>query len=124
MKDAEQHREQVFDKLVGERFPLDEETKRLINLANQDLYYGPITVSVFCTCRGFEEATKTISNALNEVCDVYVDMNCESLSDTLDEGYENEETGEWVVYVQENMWALSRKDVLSYLVGDELVQYL
>ena len=114
----------AIERAVTERFPIDEDTQRLIRLANWDLHWGPIyTPDDGGPWPGFSGACEAIRDAL-DVHTVYVDTNSEHASDTLDEGYECEETGEWVEPYLDETYEVEASDVLAILVGKELASYV
>ena len=125
MRSFQDRIKEVTAKLVHERFPMDEETQRLVGLATWDLYNGPIVGhdDDGKPWPGFETATQRIADAL-DVHTVYMDMDSETLSDTLDEGHEDEETGEWVEPETEDVYEVDQSNVVSILVGKELAEYV
>ena len=125
-RNFQDHTREVTAKLVRERFPIDPKVQGLINLAAWDLWNGPISGDDEDAedYPGFSSACDAIREALEDVQTVYVDMQFESLSDALDEGYEDDETGEWIEPYLEDTYEVDRDAVLSILVGKELAEYV
>ncbi len=125
-------------KAVNKHFELTERTKRLISLASWDIYSGPLQGcdqcgadnNFDCTCvvkwPGFEKATDELSQWVSENVPhvLYFDADCDYISETLPEGEEDPETGEYVEPFLEETYEVSRKEILRAIFGRELAQYV
>lgn len=108
-------------------------TRRLAQLAWWDLYYGPLTSCDVCgvdhldECRcehrwpGFESATKEISKELDDLGDLWVDIDCDHVTDREPQGEEID--GEWCEPFWEEIYHYTRRDALRAVFG-ELADYL
>lgn len=97
--------------------PLPADIKSLIAQANSDLYYGPNQDEDYI---GFVPACNAIGKALDDIGDLYVDLQSEEVFDKEPQGFEDE--GEW--FEPGDYCHLERRDVLKRIVGRELASHL
>lgn len=95
------------------------EVQRLINNANRDLYFGPSVSDD--NYPGFSLAVATISDALSDIQDTYIDEDgntytCEP------QAWEDEDTGELIEPLP--YYLIDARDLVSKVVGKELAAYL
>ena len=118
--------EKTIREAVEEKYPLPEEIQMLITQATYDLYYGPWGVEEIdgYIYPGFASACDQISDAVDEVSDLYIDIQSGEAFEHEPEPWTDEETGEVVEPYYEDWYHLDRKEVLKYLVGKELATYI
>ncbi len=123
---------QRIDKIIEDKIKLPVDIQKQISLLTSDLYSGPLYFDRDgneCSCFDFEsgarqydfcQAAKNVMNYLRkEVSDtVYIDMNVEELLEREPEGWEDEETGEWIEPFWEEIYLVD--DVYKSLLGGEL----
>ncbi len=111
---------------------LDLETQRLARLLWWDLVYGPIGEYNGAGVRvandgepwiGFVEASRIVADAVRDVGDLWVDVDWDCVMTREPEGFNDEETGEYVEPFWESIYQYSRKDVLRAAFG-EVADYL
>jgi len=111
---------------------LPEDVKRLIELANSDLYSGPVYLdqdgeecSMWddgATPFSFRKACDRIREALSDVSDVYLEDWSGCVLTSEPEGYEDEETGAWI---EPDPYTLIEASALvRAIVGRELASYV
>lgn len=95
---------------------VDDETKRLIRLANWDLYYGPVTEPDDGEpWPGFSVACRRIRDAL-DIGTLYLNEDFDEVTDV---------EPEWINgWVADRVWQIERETVLSIVVGRELASYI
>lgn len=111
-----------------ESLQLTPRIRRLISAANFDLYYGPTpegedidnTGEIY---PGFCKALDEIKDSLEEVDELWIDIDCGSYSTKEPEGYTDEE-GNYEEPFWDSIYHLERKEVLQHIVGKELQSYL
>jgi hypothetical protein len=119
MRDANREREKAIQAFVQ----LDDEIKQAIADCNFDLYYGP-SCGTSEAYTGFVSSCKTISEALSDVGDLWLDEQSGEVCDTepsFCEGCDDETCtgsfpGDWYHY--------DRSEVARILVGRELAPYV
>ena len=82
---------------------MPERIRRLANIATMDLYFGPYSAENLDDDEE-RELYKSFHYALDEIKawsndlpgTLYVDLDCESASDSEPEGYTDDDTGEWI----------------------------
>ncbi len=104
-----------------ESLNLPNNIKTLISQAKYDLYYGPIVDDP--EYPGFSTATSLISQALEDVNDLWIDTFAGSYSTSEPEPIEDDE-GETIEPTYEDYLHLSRERVQQHIVGTELGKYL
>lgn len=123
---------QTIERIVEEHTELPTSIRKKISLLNSDLYFGPLYFDEDgeqCACFDFEAKPKpfNFSAAAREVMDylreevpseVYIDMDSEELLESEPEGFEDEDTGEWIEPYWEEIYQV--EDVYSTLLGREL----
>lgn len=123
---------QRIDKIIEDKIELPVDIQKQISLLTSDLYSGPLYFDRDgneCPCFDFEngarqydfcQAAKNVMNYLREeVSDTaYIDMNTEELLEKEPEGWEDEETGEWIEPFWEEIYLVD--DVYKSLLGGEL----
>jgi len=123
---------QKIDRIVENKVNLPVEIQRKIGLLNSDLYFGPLyfgSDGEECVCFDFEAeptpfdfvvvAREVMEHLRDEVpSEVYVDMNVEEVLSSEPEGWEDEDTGEWIEPFWEEIYHVD--DVYKSLLGREL----
>ena len=115
------------DKLVEDYIKVPENIQFYINAANFDLYNGPrgIRSDDKYEWRGFINACNIIREWFDKNDDnLWVDMDCESVSDKEPEGYTDKETGEYYEPNLANIYLYERADIKEVLFGKELKGYI
>ena len=121
--------ENKLKELIRAYFKMPEHVERLRNLANLDLYFGPLNDSQLDDewerqhYKGFSEALGTIQEWIDaNVTDLWVDVDCDCVMTSEPEGYEDE--GEWVEPYLETTYHVDMRTVKKYLLGKELGGYV
>ena len=107
---------------VEKHFPLSKKVIKMISMANFDLYYGPSGISK--DYPGFTKAIDYIADALDNVSDIYVNIDTGEVLESEPEAWFDEEMNEWVEPYWEGWYEVDRKQVLEMLVGKELASYI
>ena len=111
------------DKIVEEwaREQLDRDTLKLITQATYDLYSGPHSERGY---PGFKKAVRLIADDLRALASrVWVDTPAGFVQETEPEGWEDEETGEWIEPYWEDYVEYDRSDIERVVLG-ELASYV
>ncbi len=135
-------REEHFRKAVRSTFQFDDATRKLIGMANWDLYYGPSGGGLDDECDvddcdvvdcedpthrypGFEKACKLVSKALDDldVNEVWFDTQSDCVETSEPEWCDGCNDEECVGQRSEDYVHYSRADVLRALIG-ELAEYV
>ena len=120
--------EEKLDKALWTHFDPPAEINRLVNMARYDLYYGPMQEGEDVdgyTYPGFSKAIDQINTWLSKVMeDVWYDRQSGEVLTKKPEGYEDEETGEYVEPMWEDYYHLKARDVVRTMFGRELGSYL
>lgn len=123
---------QRIDQIIEENTDIDVDIRHKISLLNSDLYSGPLYFDKDgdeCSCFDFDLKPKQFdfTGAAREVMDylrdvvpseVYIDMETEEILTREPEGWEDEETGEWIEPFWESIYHV--EDVYKTLLGREL----
>lgn len=121
---------QRIDQIIEEKTELPIEIRRQINLLNSDLYDGPLYfdkdgepcchMDPGAEQWNFSAVAHEVMNYLRDEVpsEVYVDMDTEEIFDREPEGWEDEETGEWMEPHLDETYRVD--DVYRTLLGREL----
>ena len=107
---------------------LTAEEKTLIHYAWFDLYFGPFPAGLWCEDPdyqwvGYEAACEQIEAILERLPGtLYVDTECDYVGEEEPEGYEDEETREWIE--PEPYYTLEHADIKRAVLGKELAANL
>ena len=105
---------------------------QMIGMANGDLYGGPYANGERFTDEdggnevvypGFTEACQIVREGLDDLGEVYIDVQCGGWQDREPEGEEDEE-GNWLEPDWEDWIYLERRDAVQAVVGRELAAYV
>lgn len=115
--------QKILAKYLEDKLP--ERVRRLITCANFDLYFGPYGVyepdNDGFVYPGFVTASKEISEAISDLpSEVWVDVDCEQIYESEPQGYEDDETGEYIEPYLENTWYFNHGAIKRALLGKEL----
>lgn len=106
---------------------LSDEIKRLISLANHDLYFGPIPEGAANDdgddgplYPGFCEACKRIGEAFEECDELWYDSACGTVSADEPETWADEDTGEVIEPCWEDYYKFDRQAIRLAVLGREL----
>lgn len=120
----------TIERIVEEHTELPVDIRKQISLLNSDLYFGPLYfdeegeqcahMDQGATQFNFSQAGREVMDYLREEVpsEVYIDVNSEELLENEPEGFEDEETGEWVDPFWEEIYQVD--DVYATLLGREL----
>lgn len=128
-------KEIVLEYLKEKNLLLTEEQEKIKRVATYDLYFGPIVSTdadiddLLATegteYRGFEWACEQLRSTYEALpSELYVDDECDFVSEKEPEGYLDEETGEWIEPYLESTYLLTARDIREMVFGKELSQYL
>jgi hypothetical protein len=111
---------------VQEFYPLAAEIKRLIAVANADLFYGPNDQDDDAEWRypGFVSACREIKAALADVSDLWIDTFAGGATDREPEWCDGCDDEECTAQFPEDWVHYTRRDVIVCLVGSELAEYV
>jgi hypothetical protein len=110
------------------------EIEKLGRLASWDLLCGPLNFCEECgadrlsdcTCSikypGFEKACAQVAEWSSELSTLYYEIDSDFLSENEPEGFEDEESGDWVE--PEPYYTIDRKDIVRAVFGKDLAEYL
>jgi len=124
--------EEKINQIIEEKTDVSVDIRHKISLLNSDLYSGPLYFDKDgdeCSCFDFDVEPRQFDfvGAAREVMDylrdqvpneAYVDMDTEELLEREPEGWEDEETGEWIEPFWETIYHV--EDVYKTLLGREL----
>ena len=111
------------EQLIREYYKMPADIQDLTQRANYDLYAGPVCDDPEYPgfCAATDEMAKWFAQQPQQV---WVDTDCGEVLDREPEGYEDEETGEWVDPDWEFFTYFDVKDVKRVLFGRELASYI
>ncbi len=117
------------DSLIAAHFTLPANIEFYSNAANSDLYNGPrdsYEDDPF-PYLGFSHAVKIVGDWADRELpsEIWVDMDCgEVINGCPEEGYTNEETGEYIENCLDHIYHSESRDILRAIFGKELASYL
>ncbi len=123
--------EKKLENILRAHYAIPEDMQRRANIATLDLHFGPYTADHLepdevALYPSFSDAIDTLKTWLDSAIDseLWIDLDCDYVGTSEPEGYQDEETGEYIEPYTENTWHLERRDILNALFNKELVSYL
>lgn len=123
------NRQDEYEKTVKTYYieKMSERERACAWFANFDLYFGPNTQA-----DDGENSDLTFEKAVDELCkwwrnqphDVWLDMDCDHVSESEPEGWTDEETGEWQEPALECWRHFDERAVKRALFGSELAGFI
>jgi hypothetical protein len=127
---AHSKREERYEQIVRDYFLAlrTPEVIRAQRFAHADLHFGPAHNDLSeedCEGLTFESATTTLRMWFREQPhQIWLDTQCEEVCDKEPEGYDDEETGEYVGPSWEDFYVYEYADIKRIVFGKELAQHV